>query len=203
MISPSTDRFRDPSAIPQTLPLLVSLRLELVEQHLHGVRSPDDQGEAGNGKEEGSNLLALGLGLSSAVDGQVPDDDQVGNAGNGIPTPLLGSALATESSKKTRKDHYDVCGNSHEDVGAIEASEQAEIEQEQRSGQGPVDVASPEDLAFDGGEGIWGVVMLVTDCDGVDRDTVTGSHGKVGDGGDDGDEGGYDMVQATADGNTP
>lgn len=125
----------------------------------------------------------------------MPDDNKVGNAGDGVPAPLLRCALAAESGEQTSQDHDDISNDGHGSVGTIEASKETEIEQKERSGQSPVNIASPEDLAFDGGEGVRDVVILVTDDNLVDRDTVAGRHGEVGDGGDDQDEGRDDMVE--------
>jgi len=163
----------------------------------NGVRSPDDERKPGNGGEEGSNLATLGRGHSAAVDGQVPDDDEVGDAGDGVPAPLLGSALGTESGEETGQDHDDVRKDSHEDVSAVETGQQAEVKEQQRSGNGPVDVTGPEDLAVHLGESIGNVVVLMADLDGVDGYTVAGSHGKVRKGSGDGDGSGDDMVETT------
>lgn len=193
---------REPSAIPQTLQLL-ALYVEEERGDLHGVGGPEDESVACNGKEERSDLLAPGVCLGAAVDSQVPYDDEEGDARDCIPSPLLRCALAAESGEETSEDHDDVGDDGHEDVGTVETSEQTEIKEEERSGQSPVDIASPEDLAFDRGEGVGNVVILVTDDGLVDRDTVAGSHGKVGDGGEDQDESGDDMVETALDGNPP
>ena len=126
----------------------------------------------------------------------MPDDKDVGNAGNGVPAPLLRSTIRAESSEQTGQDHDQVGSNSHEDVGTGHASEKTEIEKQKRSGQAPVDIASPEDLAVDVLEGIGDMVMLVTDSDLLDRNAVSSCHCEVRDSGDDGDQGRNDMVQA-------
>jgi hypothetical protein len=145
----------------------------------HWVGSPDDNRKACNGQEEGADLVTLSLSLGSAVDSQVPDDHEVGDASDGVPAPLLGGTLTSESGEQTGQDHDDVRNDSHGDMSTIEASQQAEVEEEQRCGQSPVNIAGPVDLAMDLSEGIRNVVVLVADGDLVDRDTVTGRHGKV------------------------
>jgi hypothetical protein len=42
----------------------------------------------------------------------VPDDEDVGNAGNGVPTPLLGSTLLAESSEQTYEVSSDLAYSS-------------------------------------------------------------------------------------------
>jgi len=109
----------------------------------------------------------------------VPDDNKVGKAGNGVPAPLLGGTLGTESGKQTSQDHDEVGNDGDQDVSAVETSQQAKVEKEEGCGDSPVNVAGPEDLAVDLGEGVGNVIVLVTDLDGVDGDTVAGGHGKV------------------------
>jgi hypothetical protein len=98
---------------------------EAVVHYLHGVGSPDDQSEPGNSEEELGDIVALSCGLSPSVDSKVPDDNKVGNAGNGVPAPLLRSALRAVGSKETSKDHDDIGNDSHQDVSSIETGQQA------------------------------------------------------------------------------
>lgn len=118
-------------------------------QDLHWVGSPEDQSETSNGSEKASKLVTLGHGLSTTVDGQVPDDNQVSDACNGIVAPLLRSTFGAESSKKTSQDHNEVSSEGHQDVATVESSNEAEIKKEKRSGQAPVDVTCPVNLAVD------------------------------------------------------
>jgi hypothetical protein len=125
----------------------------------------------------------------------VPDDKDVGNAGNGVPAPLLGGAFLTESSEQTGQDHDQIGNNGHDDVSTRHASQQTKVEEQQRSGQAPVDVAGPEDLAVHLVESIGNVVVLLTDGDLLDGDTVSGGHCEVRDGGEDGDHGRDGVVE--------
>lgn len=79
---------------------------------------------------------------------------------------------------------------------AVETSEEGKVEKEKWSGDGPVDIASPEELAVD--------VLDVADLgdlvpmgvlDVLPADAVVGGHGKVGDSGGGGDEGGDDVEE--------
>lgn len=57
------------------------------------VGSPDNNSKYGNGIVKFGNSLRLVGNLSTAVDSQVPNDDKVGDASNGVPSPFLRSAL--------------------------------------------------------------------------------------------------------------
>ena len=163
---------------------------------VHGVGGPEDQSVASNGKEERGNLVALGLDGGAAVDGQVPDDKEVGNAGNRVPSPLGGGALGAESSEETGQDHDNVGEDGHGEVSTVHASKETKVKEQQRGRQGPVDVAGPEDLALDVVVRVRDVVVLLTDVDVVNGNTLAGGHGEVRDGGGDGDESRDDMEEA-------
>jgi len=111
----------------------------------HRVKSPKYQGKGGNGSEELADVASLGHGVGTTVNSEVPDDDKVGNASNGVPTPLLRGTLATEGGEETSKDHDDIGNDSHEDVAAAKSSKKGEVDKEEGSGHGPIDVASPVD----------------------------------------------------------
>ncbi len=163
--------------------------------HLHRVDGPDDEGEATNGGEEVADLATLAHGHSTAVDDQVPDDDEVGEAGNGVPAPLLGGVLGAESSEETGHNHDDVGDHGHDDDTAAEAGEQAKVEEQEWGGESPVNVAGPVDLAVEVGGGVGHVLVGLTDHDVVVADAVAAGHGEVRHGGEDDDEGRDDVVQ--------
>lgn len=165
-------------------------------RNLHGVDGPDDEGEAADGGEEVANLAALGSGGVAAVEDELPDDDEVGNAGNGVPAPLLGGLLRAERGKEAGEDHDDVGDDGDQDVGTGETSEQRKVEEEQRGGDGPVDVAGPVDLAVDvvlGGRDVLVVLLLLGV---VVANAVAAGHGEVGQSGEGDNEGGQDVIQA-------
>lgn len=126
----------------------------------------------------------------------MPDDDQVGNAGNGVPSPLLCGALGAVSSEETGQDHDEVSNNGHEDLSTVQASEQAEIDKQEWCSNAPVDVTGPVDLTVDGLLCVWNVVMLLLDWNLVEVDTVTAGHGKVRDSCGHNNKGGDDVVEA-------
>ena len=171
------------------------LELLLPRSNLHGVDSPDDEGEATNGSEEVANLATLGGGGVAAVEDELPDNNEVGNAGNGVPAPLLGGLLRAEGSEKAGEDHDDVGNNGDGDVGTGKASEQGQVEEKERSGDGPVNVAGPVDLAVNvvlSGRDVL-VVLLLGGV--VVANAVAAGHGEVGESGEGDDEGGQDVIQ--------
>ena len=93
---------------------------------LHWIDGPEDQGEPGNGAEESSGLLVLILNDTTAVEGELVDNDQVGDAGHGVPPPF-GALLDSESSEKTGQNHDHISDNGNENVGTAQSSEQAKV----------------------------------------------------------------------------
>lgn len=102
------------------------------------------------------------------------------------------------SGEETGDDHDQVGGDGHEDVATVKTGEKAKVEQKERSGERPVDVTSPVDLAVDILGGVGNVLVLLADLDVVVVDTHASGHTEVGDGGNDGDEAGDDMVETAA-----
>lgn len=139
------------------------------------VDSPDDKGEASNGSEEVANLATLTEGSSTAVDGELPDHDEVGNAGNRVPAPLGSGLLVTESGEETGQDHDDVGNDGDEDVAAAEASEKSQVEKEEGSSHAPVNVTGPVNLTVDDLRNIWANLALGVENGLVEGDTVTNS----------------------------
>jgi len=159
------------------------------------VQSPEDEGEASNGGEELGCLGVLGHDGTAAGDGELPDDDQVSNATDGIIAPLL-SSLVAESGKEPSQDHDDIGHNRNEDIGAAQACQEGQVKQEQWSGQGPVDITSPEDLAVNVCEGVWNAIPVCVLEDNVGkRVSITSGHGEVGDGRKGSDESGQDVEE--------
>lgn len=156
--------------------------------NLHGVGSPEEESVAGNGEEEGRDVLALGLNGSAAIDSKLPDDNEVCEAGNGVPSPLGRSTLRAESSEETSEDHDKISGNGNGEVSTVHASQETKIEEQKWSGDSPVNVTSPEDLAMDLVVGVRNVVVLLTEVDVVNRDTLASGHGEVRDRSSDGNQ---------------
>ena len=163
--------------------------------NLHGVGSPEDGSVGSDGDEESAELVTLGAGVGATVKAKVPEDEDEGNAGNCVPAPLLGGLLRAEGSEKAGEDHDDVGNNGDGDVGTGKASEQGQVEEKERSGDGPVNVAGPVDLAVNvvlSGRDVL-VVLLLGGV--VVANAVAAGHGEVGESGDGDDEGGQDVIQ--------
>jgi hypothetical protein len=181
---------------PDTGKALVSKQGRESVNNLHGVGSPEDSGVGSDGDEEAAELVTLGAGVGTTVKTKVPEDEEEGNARDGVPAPLLGSLLSTESSEQTSQDHDDVGDDHHDHVSTGHASKETEIEEQERGGDGPVDVTGPVDLAVGGGEGVGNVVVLLALDNLLEGDTGARGHGEVREGGGESDDGGDDMVEA-------
>lgn len=188
---------------PNTVLLLAMVQAGERKHDLHRVDGPDDKSETGNGSEELANLATLGHGVSAAVNGEHPDDDEVGDAGNGVPAPLLRSALGAVGSEETGQNHDDISNNGQQDVATAETGEESQVEEEKRGGQAPVNVTGPVDLAVDVVGGVGDVTVRVSDGGAVVADAVAGGHGKVGQRSKGDDEGGDDVVETLGDGDGP
>lgn len=61
--------------------------------HSHWVQGPENQGKDGERSKKLGSLVTLGPDGSASVNGDVPDDEQIRDATNGIPTPFLNGRL--------------------------------------------------------------------------------------------------------------
>ena len=162
--------------------------------NLHWVHSPENQGEAGNGLEECPSLGILGHGHGTTVNSKLVDDHKVCQAGDGIVSPL-GILAAAKSSKETGQNHDNVSNDGDEDVGSAQASKEGKVQEEERGGDTPVDIAGPVDLTVHNLVGVGDVlVTLLNDCLGK-GDSITDSHSKVGNCGKGGDESSQDVEE--------
>jgi len=89
-------------------------------------------------------------------------------------------------------------------VCTIQAGEERQIEKEERSGQAPVNITSPVDLAVDVVVGAWNsVLMSLNLVDVVPIDTAFGGHGVVRDGSNNCNQGGDNVVDTAANWDSP
>lgn len=183
--------------------LLERMPKVVFENNLHRVDGPDDKSEASNGSKELANLTALSHGVGAAVNGEHPDDNEVGNAGNGVPAPLLGSALTAEGGEETGQNHDNIGNNSQKDVATAETGKQSQVKEEERGGQAPVDVTSPVDLAVDVVGGVRDVAVGVSDSGAVVADAVASGHGEVGQRSKGDNESGDNVVETLGNGSSP
>ena len=162
--------------------------------NVHWVDGPEDEGEATNGSEEGGSLVVLGLGGLATVDGELIDDNEVGNAGHGIPAPL-GRLVNRKGSEETSQDHDDISNDGNENTGTAETGQETEIKKQEWGGETPVDITSPVDLTVNSVIGVGEVLLGVLDEDLVLANTITNSHGIVGESGEGGDESSQDVEE--------
>ena len=73
-------------------------------------------------------------------------------------------------------------------MSTVHASKETKVKEQKRSSNGPVDIASPEDLTLNLVVSVRNVVVLLTDVDVVNRDTLASGHGEVGDRSSNGDQ---------------
>jgi len=162
------------------------------------VESPNDQGISSDGSEECSRLVRPGHGRSTSINDELVHDDEVGNASPGIVSPLLGLIVGNEGSEEAGDDHNEIGHDGNENAGSVEAGKEAEIKEEEGSGEGPVDVTGPVDLTVDVLVDVWEAFLslFLEDMDDVEAGPVAGGHGIVRDEGEGGDEGGEDVEES-------
>lgn len=124
------------------------------------------------------------------------DNDEVGNACPGVPTPLLAVSGAV-GGKETSQDHDQISDHSDQDRGTVETGHEGQIHQEKWCGDRPIDVSCPEDLSVGNLGGIWKTVLVADRLDNlVVVDTIASRHGKVGEEGKGGNECSQDVEQS-------
>ena len=146
--------------------------------YIHWVDSPEDQGKASNGSEESLGLAILVCSCGTAVEGKLVDNDQVGNAGNSVPSPFSSICVA-EGSKETGEDHDHIGHNGDEDASTVEAGKERQIEEQEWCGHGPVDISSPVNLAVDGLICVWDMLVGLDLDNLVEADSITACHSIV------------------------
>ena len=162
---------------------------------LHWVDSPDDDGEATDGGVEASDLAALRRSSSTTVDDELPEDDQVGDACNGIPAPLLSSFLVTEGSEETGQDHDEIGNDGDEHAASAGTGQEHQIDEQEWCRKGPINVTGPVNLTVEILVGVRDVLVLLGLDGVVEADTMTSGHCEVRHGGEDDNHGGDDVVE--------
>lgn len=133
----------------------------------------------------------------------MPDDKNVGDASNGVPAPFLSSLLVAVGREEAGQNHNEVGNDGHDGVSTINTCQKAEVGQQERCGNGPVDIPSKVDLAADIVVRVGDFVVVGLDLNAVQIGTVAGSHAEVGQGCRDGNERGDDVVEALRHGDVP
>lgn len=171
----------------------MSTRLE--RDDVHWVHSPQNQSESANGSEEGSGLGVLRLNNVTTVDGELVDDSQIGNASDGIISPLC-AWFARQGSKETSQNHDDVSDNGYKNVGTAQAGEKSKIQEQEWGGNTPINVAGPVDLAEDDVFRVRHVFLRFLDGNLIQGNAIVDSHGEISNGRKGRDEGSQDMEQS-------
>ncbi len=159
------------------------------------VQGPENEGEAADGSIQLGGGVALAQDCTATRDDELVDDDEVSNAGNSVPSPLLTIVLA-ESSEEASQNHDDVCNDGNEDASTVHACQESQVEEEKWCSHAPVNISGPEHLAEDMFDSVGNVLVCLLDNDVCVRVSVTSSHGEVGDGSESGDQSGDDMEES-------
>lgn len=174
----NTDDTSTISNTPDAANMLACTKHERKKCNVHWVDSPEDQSETSNGSEESLGLAVLVGSCGTAVEGELVDNDQVGNAGNGVPSPLS-SICVTEGSEETGEDHDHIGHDGDEDASTVEAGKERQIEEQEWCGHGPVDISSPVNLAVDGLICVWDMLVGLDLDNLVEADSITACHSIV------------------------
>lgn len=162
---------------------------------VHGVNCPKNQGEACNGTKEGGGRRVLALDDTTSIEAELINNDQVGNASHGIPSPLW-TLLDGEGGEETGQDHDDICNDGDKNIRTVKTSQKAEIEEKEGRCEGPVYVTGPVNLSVDGLGGVWKVLLGLLNGDFVLGGTVADGHGEIGEGSEGGDESSQNVEHA-------
>ena len=139
---------------------------------LHWVDGPEDQSEASNGTIESLGLAVLAGNSGAAVEGKLIDDDEEGNAGPGVPAPLL-AVIVAESREETSQDHDEVGNHGNQNVGTTQTSEECKVHEEEWGSDAPVNISCPVDLAVVNLGCVWDVLVRLGFGDLVQANSVT------------------------------
>lgn len=154
------------------------------------VQNPEECSQATAHEEGAADVLAQGVGVLAGLEGEDPDDEQKSDAAEGEVSPLV--ARTDESANETRDDHDLVNEDNVQDGRPRHASGEEQVQEQERSGDEPVNVAHVEDLTVETANHRVAALPLNHDAGPAE----VRSHGEVGDGSDHGDSGG-DVVEDT------
>lgn len=123
------------------------------------------------------------------------DDSNIGNASDGIISPLC-ALLGSQGSEEAGQDHDEVSNNSDENVGTTQASKESKIQEQEWGGKTPINITSPVDFTEDDVFSVRDVFLSFLDRDPIQIDSIVDSHGEIRDGRKGRDEGSQDMKQS-------
>lgn len=117
----------------------VELASSLAKGESDGVEGPNDNESERNLVVETANLGAAEEGGGAARGDELEEDPGEGGTGEGEEAPLA-SLGRVDTSNDTSDNHDFVGKDEDDDLSDGEASKKGEVEEEERGGQGPVDV---------------------------------------------------------------
>lgn len=82
---------------------------------------------------------------TSPINANLEPDRQETDNHDGVPDPA--ALVMRECSRKSGREHDQICGNGDDKICAIESSQEGDVDNDQGRGDDPVQVADPEDLA--------------------------------------------------------
>ena len=135
-----------------------------------GVDGPEDEEDDSRGSVGSADILANSVSHLSGGDHEEVEDEEHCDSCTGEPSPLV--LCSGDGSDETADNHKEVQHDCKEDLGGRHVGSQEKLEEQERSGDGPVDVPSVVD-----GSGSVGV-SVAADLDLGDTDG--GSHCVVG-----------------------
>jgi hypothetical protein len=156
-----------------------------------GVEDPEQSGERATQGEAAADILSENVGVAATLPDENPDDVEESNAAKDEVAPLVGAA--DEGTNKTSNDHDFIDENDEEKSGPRHCGGQHQVEEKERGGDEPIDVADVEDLTVDTAD-LRHVRSAELNIDGGPAEV--GSHREVGNSGDHGDGSG-DVVEDT------
>lgn len=157
----------------------------------NGVKDPEKSGERTAHGEAAADVLAEDVGVTATLPDKDPDDVEESDAAEDEVSPLVGAA--NKGTNETSNNHDFVNEDDEEKSGPRHGSGQHQVEEKQRGGDEPIDVADIEDLTVDTANLSHARSLEFN----IDRGPAeVGSHGEVGNSGDHSD-GSSDVVKNT------
>jgi len=143
----------------------------------NGVEEPETDKPDTTEVEGLLGCTAKSICMAASVNEDLVDDKEEGGAANGEESPLVSGLY--KSTNETSDNHDLVGKHGSKNGGGGHASSEHEVEQEERSGDDPVNVTGVKDLTSAGGVNLRAVRADKLGLDG--GLSKIGAHGKVGD----------------------
>lgn len=154
------------------------------------VENPKEGGQGTAIEVSTADVGADVAGVLAGGHGELPHDEKEGSTAEGIVTPLV--AGLDQSANEASDDHDFVDKHKHEDRRPGHSSSEQQVQQEQRGGDNPINVASIENSTI--GTGHLGVTAVKLNWNR--GHSQVGAHSEIGNAGDHADSSG-DIVEDT------